>query len=85
MAAVGTGVDPALRALMISFADKGHNARAFTMITVSELTGTIIGGPIMSQLFSVSIRLGGWFSGLCFMLSSVSLSCFRVVLCLLLL
>jgi len=79
MAAVGTGVDPALRALMISFADKGHNARAFTMITVSELTGTIIGGPIMSQLFSVSIRLGGWFSGLCFMLSSVLIAVMAVI------
>ena len=78
MAAVGTAVDPALRALMISFADKGHNARAFTMITVSELTGTIIGGPIMSQLFSISIKLGGWFNGLCFLLSSVSWSSFRL-------
>jgi len=79
MAAVGTGVDPALRALMISFADKGHNARAFTMITVSELTGTILGGPIMSQLFSVSIRLGGWFSGLCFLLSSVLIAVMAVI------
>lgn len=72
--AAGAGIDPALQGLMISFVNMDHNARVFTTVTVLETSGRIIGGPLMAKLFSVGLNKGGWLSGLCYLVSSVSLA-----------
>jgi hypothetical protein len=72
MWAAGDGLEPALQSLIVSFIEKDHNARVFTTVTVLETSGKVLGGPLMATLFSIGLRNGGWWSGLCFLVSSVS-------------
>jgi len=64
----------------MSFTDKHHNARVFTIVTALEMTGAIIGGPFMAILFSFSLNFKGVLSGLPFLVSSVSSFRTKIVL-----
>ena len=63
------GEEPALQGLATSVIDHAYHARLFTSVAVVEILAKLIGGPLMSELFSIG---HGKSSGICFSVAAVS-------------
>lgn len=72
---LATGLGPALQSISVSFVDKIHTARMFTMFAAVMTCGTMIGNPLMATLFSFGMKLGGEWLGLGYLAAAVRVPC----------
>ncbi|KAI0893041.1 MFS general substrate transporter [Annulohypoxylon nitens] len=67
----GSGIGPLCRSLLTSFARPGQTSQTFTLVSMIETIGSLVGGPILAWTFSTGMRLQGFWAGLPYIFLSV--------------
>ena len=70
---LGEGFEPSVKGLATSLIESSSNARLLTLVTGLEVTAKLIGGPLMTRLFSIGRGEGHGSDGICFLASAVVL------------
>ncbi|KAL8797710.1 MAG: hypothetical protein Q9195_000062 [Heterodermia aff. obscurata] len=70
---LGEGFEPSVKGLATSLIESSSNARLLTLVTGLEVTAKLIGGPVMTRLFSIGREEGHGSDGICFLASAVAL------------
>jgi hypothetical protein len=55
---IGAGFMPVLRGLITSLVDEKHMGRLYATISMVEMSGSIMGGPVFAKLYGVGLRVG---------------------------
>jgi len=63
---LGTGFVSLVRALITTLVDKEHVGRLYAAIAVVETTTALLAGPTVAGLYSLALKLKGWWIGLPF-------------------
>jgi len=67
----GSGYIPALRSFLTSLVPRDEIALLFTMISVFESVGALVGSPLLALAFSTGIHKGGVMTGLPFFCAAI--------------
>jgi MFS-type transporter involved in bile tolerance (Atg22 family) len=67
----GSGYIPALRSFLTSLVPRDETALLFTMISVFESVGALVGSPLLALAFSTGISRGGILTGLPFFCAAI--------------
>lgn len=62
--ALGTGFVSLIRTLMSLYVDPEHRSRLFGIISMIEIIGSIYARPMLAELFSMGMKMGGQWIGL---------------------
>lgn len=62
--ALGSGCGSFIRTLLSLYVDPEHRARLFGIISMVEIIGSIYTRPMLAELFSLGMKLGGQWIGL---------------------
>lgn len=73
MNSLGWGLTLFLRSLMTSLVEEHHIARLNTLVGVVDTMGFMIGSPFLAWAFGKGLELGGWQTGLPFLICAGSL------------
>lgn len=70
----GWGLTLFLRSLMTSLVEEHHIARLNTLVGVVDTMGFMVGSPFLAWAFGQGLELGGWRTGLPFLICAVALA-----------
>lgn len=71
---LGWGLTLFLRSLMTSLVEEHHIARLNTLVGVVDTMGFMIGSPALAWAFGKGLELGGWRTGLPFLICAGALA-----------
>lgn len=60
----GSANGPLLRAIATSFVEQNQTSRLYSLISLLETTGAMIGGPVLAQCFNIGLSKKGLWRGL---------------------
>jgi len=60
----GSANGPLLRAIATSYVEPNQTSRLYSLISLLETTGAVIGGPVLAQCFNIGLKKRGLWRGL---------------------
>jgi hypothetical protein len=69
LTALGTGFPSLMRSLVTSIIEPQRVVQLYALITMFEMLGYLVSGPVLAALFKIGLALAGWGVGLPFLVS----------------
>lgn len=79
IASLGQGAILLLRSFLTGLVEKHHVARLYSVISIVDTAGSMVGSPLMAGLFQRGLHMGGLWIGLPFYFLGIMSAAFTVL------